>query len=58
MWGIKSCVMKNVYRLYNNLIGLDLLEAIRGRLRELETVFESFCLNKEWGTKSCGMKTF
>ena len=57
MWGIKSYVMKNVYRLYNNLIGLDLLEAIRGRLRELETVFESFCLNKEWVTKSCGMKT-
>ena len=36
--------------------GQDHLEAIRGRLRELEAVFESFCLNKVWGTKSFGMK--
>ena len=36
--------------------GLDHLEAIRGSLRELEAVFESFCLNKVWGTKSFGMK--
>ena len=57
VWGFKSCIIKNVSRLYINLIGLDHLEAIRGRLlRELEAVFESFCLYKVWGTKSCGLK--
>ena len=48
--------MKNVSRLYNNCIGLNHFEAIRGRLRELEAIFESFCFNKVWDTKSFGMK--
>ena len=42
VWGIKRCVNKNILRLYENFRGLVCLEAIRGRFRELEAVFESF----------------
>ena len=42
LWGIKASVIKKVYRPYKNFRGLVRLEAIRGRFRELEAVFESF----------------